>query len=137
MVPLGWSIEYVQGMVLMLSPTVEADWQANISVEARSDREFRDLDEALNSIAQELRDRKAEFQELDRIVTTHPSGFHFARLGYTCREAGGTALTEWEIVAQERGEKRFFILFSTATELRQKYDPIFDSFLESFTLATD
>jgi len=133
--PTGWSVEQVQGFVLILSPTVEANWQANISVEARSDPEARSLDAAVDSIAGQLRVRKAGFQELGRVVKTHPSGFQFARIEYTCREAGGTALTEWEVIIQAHGDARYFVLCSASTVLLDKYAPIFENFFKSIRLA--
>lgn len=132
--PAGWSIEEVQGVFLILCPTIEADWQANISVEARADAEVRNLKAALDALIREIQKRKADFREIERAVARHANGFEFARVEYTCRESGGVELTEWEMIIQGSGKKRLFILASSASSVWQKYRPIFEDFLQSAKL---
>jgi len=68
--------------------------------------------------------------EVSRKVETHPGGFRFAIIEYTCA-AQETALTEWEIVVDADNEKLLFILASSATASWARYQPMFQRFIDS------
>jgi hypothetical protein len=134
--PKGWSVEEIQNMngVLFLAPSVEVNWQANIFLELREDKEDRPLDRALSDISGNLRTRKSQFKEMRRSVQSNPNGMQFGLLEYS-HQKDGTRLIDREIVVKLQGDSRLFIGTSTVESVSSKYVPVFDAFLASIRVA--
>lgn len=131
--PSKWTAEDVQGGVLLLAPTIEADWQANMFLEIRGDLNQRPLEAALADYVSSLRNSKSGFRELQRSLGKTADGLQYALVEYEC-QSQGAALTQREIILPVNERKRLFILASSASSLWDKYRPIFDAFLGSLTL---
>lgn len=129
-VPRNWTREDVSGGTLLMAPTTEKDWQANIFVEPRVDREHRTLEQAINDLVPNLKSRKVGFKELSRSIKRTSSGLEYALLEYS-HSSQGVPLVDSEAVVALPGNIRVFVLLSTEQSLRAKYGPVFDAFLEA------
>ncbi len=129
--PAGWTKESVGDGLLLTTPEIKNNWQANLFLEVREDAKSRPLEQALADLVPNLKERKESFREVSRKVENHSIGFRFGRIEYTCSEKGGTALTEWEIVIELDGKKRLFVLASSASAAWDKYQPLFQEFVAS------
>lgn len=130
--PPGWTAEEAMGGVLLMSPTVEANWQANLFLERRADEEGRTLEQALDDLAPGLAQEKENFHEVARNVADHPNGFRYATLDYTST-SDGTPLNQRETILDLGGGARLFVLASAASSTQGTYGPVFQSFLDSIT----
>lgn len=126
--PGGWSTERIAGGVLILAPTIEAGWQANIFLELRRAPQDRSLEAALADNIAGLREAKSQFREIRRSVEETGAGLQYAIVEYTSKNED-TSLTEWEMIVPLSGQKRLFILASSASALREKYHPAFAAFV--------
>jgi len=54
--PSEWTLEEIPGqnVLLLLSPVVEADWQANVFIEVRTDRAPAGVQSRLDALLEEL-----------------------------------------------------------------------------------
>lgn len=132
--PRDWNAENIAGGLLVLAPTIEAGWQANIFLETRRDPENRSLEVALADLITGLRNSKSKFRETQRSSQESAAGLRFAVVEYTCQDAV-TSLTEWEIIISLSGQKRLFILASSSSALWEKYQPVFEAFADSLKVA--
>jgi hypothetical protein len=130
-VPPGWSRNEASGGLLLLAPQIEDNWQANIFLEARLDREMRSLEQAFIDLVPNLTARKTQFVELGRKTDRLPGGFECGILEYSCAQQGA-ALREWQVIVVLPGGKRLFILASSPASRWDKYRPLFKSMLDSF-----
>jgi hypothetical protein len=133
--PGAWSVEDIakQSGVLILAPSVEANWQANIFLELREDKENRALDRALIDVSGNLKSRKSQYRELSRSVKKTARGVPYGLLEYS-HQNGGTELLEWEVIVPLQGTTRLFVLASTAKSVSPKYLPAFQAFLDSLAV---
>jgi hypothetical protein len=128
--PKGWTMEEVQGGLLIISPTIEANWQANLFLQVRQDNENRSLDEAMAEYIRNLKSQKHQFRDVNRAVENHLNGFRFGRIDYTCVQQE-TELRQCEWLIELEGTKRLFVFASSASSLWPKYQPIFREFIDS------
>ncbi len=131
-VPQGWSKEEVSGGVLLLAPDQENNWQANIFIELRVDREHRPLDKAISDLAPNIKSRKAKYAELNRGVRSLPNGISYGILEYS-HDHQGTRLIDAEAIVENNGASRVMVLLSSEAGLIGKYKPVFLDFLGSMT----
>jgi hypothetical protein len=131
--PKGWSARELSQLdgLLIICPTTDADWQANVFVELRPVAHKRSLSDSLDSLAKELKERKHGFVQLDKRIATHPRGFEYGVIDYTCKDVTGLALLEHEVILPLSGDRRLYLLFSTAEAVKEKYEPIFEQMLEA------
>jgi hypothetical protein len=132
--PANWSMEKVQGGTLLRAPVEEMGWQANIFVETRVNDDWQLIDAGLKKTSAELAKRHQNYREISRDSGLLPSGLRHHRLTYTSTNEG-TPLTQWEVLIELEGDPEYhfvlFILASAATAVWGKYQPVFESFLQS------
>lgn len=134
-VPPEWSGEILEEApgILLLAPEPEADWQANIFVELRTDKEGRELSAALDDLNSNLQTHKPGFRLHDKQVLTNRAGVQMGRVEYSA-ESEGTPLTEWELAIPFYDDQWFFILASAASDCWPKYRALFSDFVDSIVV---
>ncbi|MDR1190673.1 MAG: hypothetical protein LBK60_03275 [Verrucomicrobiales bacterium] len=135
--PGAWAVEDLAKLngVLMLAPSVEANWQANIFLELREDKENRTLERSLADVSGNLKSRKNQYRELSRSVKRTARGVPYALLEYSQHPNSGPELLEWEVIVPLQGTTRLFVYASTAKSVSPKYLPVFQAFLDSLAVA--
>jgi hypothetical protein len=126
--PRSWSVEHIaqiNGFILM-APSQEANWRANLFFEVRVDSESRTIEKAVNDLIPILRSRKSDFKLVRVSDIKLQSGRVAKRIEFT-HSKNGVALTEWEILVPMNNNKILFILAATVTRLKEKYQPSFTS----------
>lgn len=131
-VPQGWSVEQISGGVLLMAPDQENNWQANIFIESRADRERRPLKKALSDLAPNIKSRKSQYSELNREYQTLSNGISYGILEYS-HEDHGTRLIDAEAIVENGGASRVMVLLSSEAGLISKYKPVFSAFLGSMS----
>jgi hypothetical protein len=84
--PRDWSareLSLLNGL-LIVCPTTESDWQANVFVELRSEGRGKATSDLVDSRIKELKERKRNFKLSDQRVSQHPRGFECGVIDYTC-----------------------------------------------------
>jgi hypothetical protein len=130
--PPTWLVEVIPDVngILVMCPTIEADWQANAFFELRSDSGNRSVAKMLEDLVLNLKKEKSGFALLSSDVFTHPSGLQAGRIEYT-HNSDGTKLYDCETVIVIEDNNILFVLTSTASSVKQKYDPIFLKMVDS------
>jgi len=134
--PRDWSareLSLLNGL-LIVCPTTESDWQANVFVELRSEGRGKATSDLVDSRIKELKERKRNFKLVDQRVSQHPRGFECGVIDYTCDDVGGAHLTEHQVIVRLPDERRLYLLFSTADSNKQKYEPIFEQMLDALRI---
>jgi len=130
--PSSWSAEAVPNMngLLVMCPVVEADWQANVFFELRMDPDNRSVSKVLEDLIPNLAKQKTGFKLVTSSVTTHSSGLQSGRIEYT-HNSNGTELNDCEtIILLEKGNL-LFVLTSTASSVKRKYQPTLQKIVDS------
>jgi len=122
--PPTWSVEAIPDAngLLVMCPTVEADWQANVFFELRSDPGNRPVGKMLEDLIPNLKKEKTGFVLVSLTVMKHPSGLEAGRIDYT-HSSDATGLNDSETVIVLEENKLLFVLTSTASSVKHKYAP--------------
>ena len=130
--PPKWSVETIPDGdgILVMCPTIEADWQANLFFELYSDSGNRSVGKMLEDYIPNLKKEKSGFTLVSSSVVTHPSGLEAGRIEYT-HNLDGTKLYDCETVLVLENNKILFVLTSTASSVKHKYNPTFLKIVDS------
>ena len=130
--PKQWSVEDIKEMngLLVTSPTLEANWQANLFFELRTDKENRKLDVMMDDLTTNLSKTKKNFKLVAKKTGTMPSKLQFGQIEYTHTQ-DDVALTELEVIIPLAKDKLLFVVASWVTSLDKKYRPVCNAIIES------
>ena len=136
--PKDWSARELSqlGGLLLICPTTESDWQANVFVELRASGLKRSLSDSLDVLEKELKERKHGFKLSDRRIADRDHDYEYGVIDYTCKDVTGLTLAEHQVVIPLPGGKQLLLLFSTAESAKEKYEPIFEQMLEALHVPT-
>ncbi|OPZ87153.1 MAG: hypothetical protein BWY74_03464 [Firmicutes bacterium ADurb.Bin419] len=129
--PFYWSVEDIkeQNIILLMSPDIEKDWQANIFIEINSDLEKRTIDKQMDNLIQNLSETKKKFSLEDRKIITTKTGLPAGCFIYT--HGQDVALKEMEYLIQLGNNEVLFATASIEQSLWEKYltkiNLVFDS----------
>jgi hypothetical protein len=131
--PADWAVEElaVQNVLLVMSPIVEADWQANVFLELRTDLDPEEpIESRLDALVTNLAQHKEAFALKSSQRVIHPSGLEGGELVYT-HVTQGVPLTDRELILWLPGGQTLFVTGSAVTALWDKYEADLDVVLTS------
>lgn len=134
--PETWIVEQVPDMngVLLIAPYEEANWQANMFFEIVIDSKNRGLTRFVAETIPHIRERKKNFRLLRSYEAELPTGARAGIFEYT--HFFDAELIEWEAMVEIEEDSYLMILASTATVVQDKYQPVFESVLNSIEIST-
>jgi len=131
--PSDWVAEDVstQNVLLVSSPVQEANWQANVFLEVRTDEDAaQPHEQRLALLSDNLAKQKKGFVLKASRILAHPSGLGAGELVYT-HASQDVPLTEKELILWLGDGRVLFVTGSAVTSLWGKYEPqlnvVFDS----------
>jgi hypothetical protein len=119
-----WTLEEIpsQNVLLVMSPVVEANWQANVFIEVRTDQAPADVQSRLDALLEELPNYKQSFSLIRAQPVSHSSGLQAGEIVYT-HVTDGVPLRESELIIWLDEGRTLFVTGSAVASLWQKYEP--------------
>jgi hypothetical protein len=136
--PAEWTIEEIEDSsgVLLLCPTIEKDWQANVFFDLSIETTNRKLPQMVDELIPKLNKGKPNFSLLGTARGNLHKGLEYGKISYTCKQ-DHTDLSEEEVLIPLGEDKLLFVLTSAEISLKQKYQPIFESIINSIEVRVD